>query len=151
MEAYLEENGFARGLIIFAIPAYGVLFKCRADGSTIDMEFASFFALLRFIKNSLTKEKIKKVRVHSSNGEFVFSFAQVGIHLSGRPQRKKMLGEYQSQFDISIGYIAKTRNKALIPPTEYPSTPVFATPVIKPGNKGKKSQGFKPIQKGLSL
>ncbi len=151
MEAYLEKNGFARGLIIFAIPSYGVLFKCRANGSRIDMEFASFFALLRFIKNSLGKERIKKVRIHSSNAEFVFSFAQTGIHLTGRPRRQKMLAEYQKEFDISIGYIARTGNKALIPPTEYPSTPLFQTPIFKPGNKGEKSQGFKPIQKGLSI
>jgi hypothetical protein len=136
---------------MFAIPSYGLLFKCRAAGDLIDLEYAAFFALLRFVKTSLAKEKITALQVLSSNPAFVFSLTNGGIRLTGRPQRRKMLAEYQSVFNLTISYIAKLDNKTIIPPTEYPSTPADQSPVIDPGSGKQARLGFKPIQKGIDL
>jgi len=151
MEAYLEANGFARGMILFSIPGYGVLFKCRAQGRPVDLEFGAFFALLRFIKKSLGKEKIKAVHVHSSNPEFVFALANSSSEVSQNPERKKMLTRNMKDFQITVSYTAPINNKTLVPPSEYPSTPEGQTPPLKPDVGREIKTEFRPIQKGINL
>jgi len=151
MEAYLEANGFARGMILFSIPGYGVLFKCRAQGRPVDLEFGAFFALLRFIKKSLGKEKIKAVHVHSSNPEFVFALANSSSEVSQNPERKKMLTRNMKDFQITVSYTAPINNKTLVPPSEYPSTPEGQTPPLKPDAGRETKTEFRPIQKGINL
>lgn len=151
LEPYLEANGFARGMILFSIPDYGVLFKCRAQGNTVDLEFGAFFSLMRFIKKSLEKEKIKAVHVHSSNPHFVFALANSTREVSKNTERKKMLAKNMKDFLITVSYTPPANNKTLIPPAEYPSTPEGQTPPLQPeGHRGKKSE-FRPIQKGIRL
>ncbi|MCD6248863.1 MAG: hypothetical protein J7J98_00855 [candidate division Zixibacteria bacterium] len=109
-EAYLENHGFSRGMILFAIPSYGVLFRCRADGDLMDLEFGAFFALLRFIKTSLAKEQIKNLRVFSSTPKFVFTMMNRGPELRNRPNREKMLKKYCDRYYIQPELIPINRN-----------------------------------------
>jgi hypothetical protein len=150
-EAYLETNGFSRGMILFAIPSYGVLFKCRAGGDLLDLEFGALFALLRFIKTSLAKERIGGVRIHSSNPLFVFTMANCGPRIATRPGRRKMLEEYVSKFDIEIQLVPRRKNQAQMSPTDLPSIPKEQSSPLKP-RAGSRFRGrFRPIQKGLIL
>ena len=150
-EAYLEVNGFSRGMILFAIPSYGVLFKCRAEGSLLDLEFGAFFALLRFINTSLAKETIRSIRVHSSNPEFVFSLAHNGRQVREHPKRLKMVEKYRSLFRIEVAYVTPLKNKTRVTPGDFPSTPKDITPPIKPERAEQSRIRFQPIQKGVSL
>jgi hypothetical protein len=150
-EVYLEVNGFSRGMILFAIPSYGVLFKCRAGGDLLDLEFGAFFALLRFVKTSLAGERIRKIRVNSSNPRLVFTLANRGPLIAARPGRRKMLEDYLSKFEIEVRLIPRRKNQAQLSPTDLPSIPREQTsPLIL--RKGSRSRGhFRPIQKGLMI
>lgn len=150
-EAYLTAHGFSRGMILFAIPSYGVLFKCRADGDLLDLEFGAFFALLRFIKTSLAGEKIRSVRVCSSNPEFVFSMMNGGRQVPPRPERFRMLDQYRDLFNIQVSLVPALKNKTRVPPGEFPSTPKDQTPPFKPELGDRSRIRFKPIQKGVTL
>lgn len=150
-EVYLEANGFSRGMILFAIPSYGVLFKCRAGGDLLDLEFGAFFALLRFVRTSLAKERIKAVRIHSSNPLFVFTMANRGPRIATRPGRRKMLEDYLSKFDIEVRLVPRRKNQAQMSPSDLPSIPKEQTSPLKP-RAGSRSRGrFRPIQKGLTI
>ena len=150
-EAYLETHGFSRGMILFAIPSYGVLFRCRADGDLLDLEFGAFFALLRFIKTSLTKEQIKNLRVLSSNPEFVFTMMNRGPGLEDRPKREKMLKKYCNYFEIQTALIPAHKNQAGQRPGDFCCTPKHLIPPVKPSRRNQSRTRFQPIQKGLSL
>ena len=150
-ETYLETRGFSRGMILFAIPSYGVLFKCRADGNLLDLEFGALFALLRYVKTSLASEKIKSVKVHSSNPELVFTLMNQGPGLSDRPRRAQMLKEYRSHFDIQLSLIPAIKNQTLLAPGDFCCTPEHQVPPVKPRRNGKAKVRFRPIQKGLEL
>jgi hypothetical protein len=150
-EAWLETNGFSRGMILFAIPDYGILFKCRASGSLLDLEFGAFFALLRFVRTSLGKEKIKAVRVHSSNPEFVFSVLNEGPKLKARRRRHKKLKQYRQHLEIQIALVPPLRNKTRVAPTDFPSTPEGQAAPLKARRGGQAKALFRPIQKGISL
>ena len=150
-EEYLETRGFSRGMILFAIPAYGVLFRCRASGDLLDLEFGAFFSLLRFIKTSLSKEQITKLRVLSSNPEFVFTMMNRGPGLEDRPKRAKMLRKYLSHFEVQTGLVPAHKNQARLAPGDFCSTPKHLTPPVKPSRPSQATIRFRPIQKGLSL
>jgi len=150
-EVYLEVNGFSRGMILFAIPSYGVLFKCRAGGDLLDLEFGAFFALLRFVKTSLAKERIRTIRVHSSNPRFVFTLANRGPLIAVRPGRRKMFEDYLSKFDIEVCLIPRCKNQAQMSPNDLPSIPREQTPPLKPRAENRSRGRFRPIQKGLMI
>jgi hypothetical protein len=151
LEPYLERNGFGRGMLIFAIPEFGVLFKCRAEGDPLDLEFGAFLSLMRFIKKSLGREKIRALHLHSSSPEFVFSFTDKQLLLAAHPERMKALAEYASGISISVSYIRKLDNKAVVPAADYPSAPLNQTPVIRPSEDDPGKTQFKPFQKGIRL
>ena len=149
MDPFFEAQGFSRKLLIFAIPSLGIVFRCRADGDPIELEFGAFFSLLRFIEDRLPQADIRQVEVYSSNPEFVFSFASRGGHLSEGSSRKKLLKEHSSRMGISVKYIAPQKNIALTSSADYPCLPLNRRILLKPGPTDRDKIEIKPIQKGL--
>ena len=147
----LENHGFCHGIIIFAIPEFGILFRCRADGELVDMEFGALFALLKFIQTKLSKERVKTLQVMSSNPEFVFSFTGNSRHLKADSSRMRMIIEYQREFRIAIGYIDPIKNKALISSADYPSIPASRSVSLMFDDKESNKPRFKPFQTGIKL
>jgi hypothetical protein len=150
-EAYLQVNGFSRGMVMFSIPSHGILFKCRAEGSLLDLEFGAFFALLRFIKTSLPKAGIKSIMVRSSQPEFVFSVIHGGRQISDDTERSKLLEKYRQQFDLKVAYVPPLKNKTHVNPADHPSTPEGQTPPVRPRRQDSLKTRFRPIQKGVNL
>ncbi|MBN1212449.1 MAG: hypothetical protein JXA92_07710 [candidate division Zixibacteria bacterium] len=151
LDPYLEKNGFSRGLTTFAIPALGILFKCRVEGDPVELEFAAFFSLLKFISTSLAREKITALRVFSSLPEFVFSFTGKGKHLAQDSPKYKMLKQYSAKYTIAIRYIEKEKNRSLISPADYPSLPENQEVKLDFDLDEKKKINIKPFQKGIIL
>ncbi len=149
-DPYLDSHGFSRGMILFAIPSYGILFKCRAEGEAIDLEFGAFFAVLQFIRDSLAEQKIRQVRISSSNPQFIFSIINRTASVATNPQRQKILAEYMTFFEVALAYVPVMKNKTMIPPNEYPSMPQGQTAPLSTSPADSKAQ-FKPIQKGIFL
>jgi hypothetical protein len=138
-------------MILFAIPNYGVLFKCRAGGDLLDLEFGAFFALLRFVKTSLAGERIKTIRVNSSNPSFVFTLANRGPLIAARPGRRKMLEDYLSRFDIEVRLVPRHRNQARLSPIDLPAIPREQTSPLRTRARRRSRGHFRPIQKGLMI
>ena len=151
MDPLLAEKGFARGLIVFAIPDFGILFRCRALGSAIDLEFAAYFALLRFVKTRLADQQIKAVQVLSSNPEFVFSFAGKSRHLLDNEERSKLLKDYSRDFKLAVGYIRPSDNRALISPGDFPSMPDGVRIELAPDKFETRKPAIRPFSKGIDL
>ena len=151
IDSFLDKNGFSRGLIVFAIPSHGILFRCRATGGLLDLEFGAFFSLLEFISASLTKERIEAIHVVSSNPEFVFAFTGNSKHLAEGTERKRLLVEHSRRRRLSVGYIEPINNKAFMTPSDYPSVPKGRAIELTLDDKNLDRQTFKPFQKGVEL
>lgn len=151
IDPYLQAIGFTRGMISFAIPSLGILFKCRAGGSLIDMEFAALFSLLEFIKTRLPEENVRDVLVLSSNPEFVFSFTGQSRHLQEGTQNRKLLDEFTSRIKMAVGYIKNIENNALASPADYPSVPNPQKVIIQPSRDESDKTEFKPFMRGIRL
>lgn len=151
IEPYLEERQFCHGLVIFSIPEYGILFRCRAEGDEIDLEFASLFSLLKFLKTRLPNQKISSVLVHSSNPEFVFSFRPNSKHLTPGSSREKLLKEYLVSVQLQVTLVEPRKNRALHSPADYPSMPSDRPSILKPSRSDSERSEFKPFQRGIKL
>ncbi|MBD3258714.1 hypothetical protein GF377_09800 [candidate division GN15 bacterium] len=151
MEPDLVSRGIGRGMIVFAIPGYGVLFKCRAEGSLIDLEFGAFFALLKFVKESMPKDRIKRLKIHSSSPEFIFTLSNKGPQLRQNKERTDLLKESLAGLTVEVAYVKRLNNRALVPAAEYPSTPTDRRPLIQPSPDDSDKVQFKPLQKGIRL
>ena len=151
MDKSLQSAGISNGIISFAIPDYGVLFRCLGEGDLIDMEFSSFFALLEFIRSKFEKNQIKSVEVISSNPHFVFSFTTFSDRLKNGSAYRQLLNQFVKEMTISVGYIKPLNNKALISPADYPSMPADKKIVLSFTNEELHKSEFKALQKGIKL
>lgn len=151
MDPYLEVNGFSRGMICFAIPDYGILFRCRTEGRMIDLEFSALFSLLEFVKSKLEGEKVKDVQVLSSSPELVFSFSEKSPHMRKGTARRTLLDQYARAMRISVAYAKPSDNRALLSPAEYPSLPADKEVKLDIDKKELARTEFKPIQKGVKI
>ncbi len=150
----LADQGLSRGMLVFAIPDLGILFRCRAEGEPIDIEFGAFFALLKFISDKQDKlgaGRMKSVQVLSSNPEFVMAFTGNSRHLQEGSSRMRLLKEHSKQIKIAVGLVEARKNQALAPAADYPSLPRDCTVQFGPANEPEQKPAFKPFQRGISL
>ena len=146
----LESQGVANGIMMFSIPEFGIIFRCRAAGQPVDLEFGALFALLKFIQSKLADQKIKKLHIFSSNPEFVFSFAGNSHHLKADTERMRLLTEFNREFQMAVSFIDAIKNQALVSPADYPSMPAGRTVDLKKDGDRSKPR-FRPVQKGIKL
>ena len=150
-DPYLEREGISHGLVMFAAPDIGLMFRCRAEGVSIDLEFGAFFSLLKFLKTYLVKGAAHDLRVHSSNPEFVLSFRPNSRHLQKGTAREQLLKEFLKDYTIEVRYVEPRDNRCLLSPSEYPSLPNGYTSLLKPNVKSDNRSEFRPLQRGVQL
>ncbi len=151
IDSELDHRGFCRGLVVFAIPAYGVLFRCRAEGDMIDLEFGAFFSLLKFLQTKLKDEKIKNVQIASSNPEFIFAFTGKSRHLKPKSERMRLVKEYNRSLQLSVAFVKPIENKAFLSPADYPCWPDSKPISFRPITAKPAETRFEPFQRGIKL
>jgi len=151
LDPFLEREGFCHGLVMFAVPEIGLMFRCRAEGERIDLEFGAFFSLLKFLKTYLVKDAARELYVCSSNPEFVLSFRPISRHLAKGTTREVLLRDYLRDYLIQVGFVESQNNRCLTSPVEYPSLPEGFKTILKPNVRSDKRSEFKPFQRGIRL
>lgn len=119
------------GIICFAIPELGILFRRVQNENRIALEYTALFSLLRFLETSLKEVEVKEVRIHSSLPELVLGLARVAD--GGVPEPYlPLLKEYLAKYIIEAAYIPRNRNRAATTITDFPSIPKDSAPAISP-------------------
>lgn len=147
----LKAHGVVDGLVVFSIPELGILFRCRAEGDLVDLEFGALFALLKFVKTKLADHKIKQLQIFSSSPEFVFSFAGNSRHLQPGSARMKMLAEFNREFQMAVSFIDAIKNQALVSPADYPSMPKERSIKLSLDKPESNESRFEPLHRGIKL
>lgn len=118
----------SRGVISFAIPDYGVLFRAQHYGSTYECEYAAALALVRFIQLNQSHFRAIKPR-------FLTDSALVVYQVKGRvttAQRLKrfrdLLQFYKRKIGFELEWVPSKMNRALMGAegaATNPKTPTF--------------------------
>ena len=151
IDPILEANGVVGGLVVFSIPEFGILFRCRAEGEQIDLVFGALFALLKFIKTKLSDHKIKQLHILSSNPEFVFAFTGNSRHMKHDSSRMKLLAEFNREFQMVVSYVDAIKNLAMVSPADYPSMPESKSFKLSSDKPESSKPRFEPLQRGIKL
>ena len=147
----LQEQGISNGLISFAVPDFGVIFRCVGEGDTLQMEFSTFFSLLEFLLTKLKDENIKSVQVFSSNPHFVFSFSSYSEYLKEGTAYRQLLDSFMKKMSIQVGYVKPQSNQAFYSTADLPSIPTGKKVDLAMSKEELTKTEFKPLQKGIKL
>lgn len=147
----LEQKGLCHGLVMFAVPDLGIQFRCRAEADRLRLEIGAFFSLLRFLKTRLPKVKIEALEVRSSLPEFVFSLGGKIGPFAKDTEWSRLLAEYLPDMQITTRYVEPRLNRCLLPPSEFPSVPETAKPLLTPTWEDRTKFTIKPFQRGIDL
>jgi hypothetical protein len=109
------ENGnklAKEGLVSFAIPDLGVLFKTRHFGSPFECEYMSLLVLLAFIEKNPRAFSQQKIHIYSENPLIVYQINQKAFCSRDlKPHRDKALS-YKKKFSYSISWVPSYENRA---------------------------------------
>jgi hypothetical protein len=123
LDPALAERKIPDSLVMYAIPSLGVLFRARRPGSDLELEFEAFFALTKFVKESLHEHGVKQLRVLSSNADFVFAAAGRGKYLQQHPQLKLRARRHSAGLTLKVAYVSPIDNRCRVSASEFPSLP----------------------------
>jgi hypothetical protein len=100
------------GLIGFAIPDLGVLFKTRYFGSHYELEYVSLLVLLRFIElNSKAFENLK-LHVLCSSPLLVYQLSERTLCQKEVERHRNLALTYKRKFGFSLSWVPEGENRA---------------------------------------
>lgn len=101
------------GLICFALPEIGVLFKTRIVGSFFELEYISLLSLLRFIELNQKAFENLKLSILCSSPLLVYQMNEnSGCQSEIRPLRSLVLA-FKRKLNFTLSWIPEGENRAL--------------------------------------
>ena len=100
------------GLISFAIPDLGILFKERYFGSHYELEYISLLTLLRFIEKNYKAFENQKINVLCSSPLLVYQISEnTFCQKEVKPHRNLALA-YKTKLKFSLSWVPESQNRA---------------------------------------
>ncbi len=112
-----------QGTVSFAVPDYGILFRCQAAGARADLEMAAFLALLRFMEHYQALFKNHRVRILTDFPLLVY------LMQNGDPVNERLVAvreraqHYGKGFDFTVAWIDEEHNRAGRSIADLPAMP----------------------------
>lgn len=120
-----------QGVVSFAVPDYGILFRCQAEGSRADLEIIAFLSFLRFAEHNIDIFKKKELHIHTDFPVLVFVMNNKtgtggGIEAVRREARKSA-----KRLNFKVHLIDSKENRAAGAVGSIPALPVGSDLKIK--------------------
>ena len=100
------------GLISFAIPDLGVLFKSRNFGTHYELEYISLLALLRFIELNSKAFQNQKIEVLCSSPLLVYQMSENTVCQKELEPHRNLALAYKRKFNFSLSWVPEKENRA---------------------------------------
>ncbi|UCB52327.1 MAG: hypothetical protein JSV10_10155 [Candidatus Zixiibacteriota bacterium] len=101
------------GLVNFAIPDLGVLFKTRQSGSHYELEYKSLLALLRFIDLNQKAFRNQKLSVLCSSPLLVYQMNENSLCQKEVERDRNLALAYKRKLKFSVSWVPEGENRAL--------------------------------------
>ena len=99
------------GLIGFAIPDLGVLFKERYFGSHYELEYISLLALLRFMELNYKAFQNQKIEVLCSSPLLVYQMSENTVCQKELERHRNLALAYKKKFKFSLSWVPESGNR----------------------------------------
>jgi len=100
------------GLVSFAIPDLGILFRASFLGSYYELEYISLLTLLRFIELNRESFKNHKIDIYSTSSLLVYQVNQNAFCQKELEKHKNLAIAYRNILNFSLSWIPDTENRA---------------------------------------
>jgi hypothetical protein len=100
------------GLVSFAIPDLGVLFRVRGIGSHYELEYMSLLSLLRFIELNRSAFQNHNIHIYSTSSLLVYQVNQNAFCQKELERHKNLAVAYKNVLKFSLSWIPQSDNRA---------------------------------------
>ena len=100
------------GLIGFAVPDLGILFKERYFGAHYELEYISLLALLRFIEKNYKAFEGQKLNVLCSSPLLVYQMTENTLCQKKLEQHRNLALAYKKKLKFSLSWVPESQNRA---------------------------------------
>jgi len=100
------------GLVSFAIPDWGILFRAFCVGSYYQLEYMSLLSLLRFVELNRPAFENQKIDIYSTSSILVYQVSQNAFCQKEIAKHKNLVIAYKNIIDFSINWIPQSENRA---------------------------------------
>lgn len=100
------------GLVSFAIPDLGILFKSKCFGSYYELEYISLLSLLRFIELNYKTFENQKISVLCSSSLLVYQMNENTVCKEELKRHRNLALAYKKKFNFSLSWIPESENRA---------------------------------------
>jgi hypothetical protein len=100
------------GLVSFAIPDLGIIFKTRYLGSHYELEYMSLLALFRFIELNSKAFKDLKLHVFCSSPLLVYQMTEKTPCQREVERHRNLALAYKKKYRFSLSWVPENENRA---------------------------------------
>jgi hypothetical protein len=100
------------GLVSFAIPDLGILFRASYVGSYYELEYMSLLSLLRFVELNRPAFENQKIDIYSTSSILVYQVSQNAFCQKELEKQKNLAIAYKNILNFSLSWIPDAENRA---------------------------------------
>ncbi len=126
---HLPDNG-EDGTVSFAVPEFGVLFRCGAAGNKADLEIIAFLTFLRFVEHNLEIFSSRKLHVNTDFPLLVYLMNK-GAIVPGMEAVVQQAEKYAKNIEYEVKYVDAKENRAAGSVVDIPPMPADSKIKIK--------------------
>lgn len=121
-----------QGTISFAVPEFGILFRCMAAGSRDDLEIVAFLSLLKFAEHNADIFKEKELKILTDYSPLVHHLTDRARSATrGASTVREAAQKIARSFRYTVSLIGQDENRAAGSIIDIPAMPSGSTLKIK--------------------
>ncbi|MDD4052936.1 MAG: hypothetical protein PHR28_13705 [candidate division Zixibacteria bacterium] len=139
------------GTVSFAIPDYGILFRCRGEGTRTELEIIAFMSLLRFAEANKELFHKKELLIHTDFPFIVYLLNDAESATGKMGAVATRARQYAKEFIFQAVWVDPRDNRAAAPILDLPDLPAESGQRLKsflrhpdPHQASKRPRAAKP-------
>ncbi len=100
------------GIVSFAVPDLGIIFRSRWSGNLYDIQFAALISLLKFIENNDKIFKGTDIEIHSDAAVVIYQITKNPVVTKSMLQYYQTVQQYRAKFPFKLSWVPLKDNPA---------------------------------------
>jgi len=125
------DNTSKSGIISFAVPEYGIIFRCGVEGTLTDLNIIAFLTFLRFAEHNKDIFKKRELHIFTDFPLLVYLMNDGSASVKGLGAVRKQAEKYARGFLFKVKWINRRDNRAAQPVNSIPILPAHSDLKIK--------------------
>ncbi|MFH1699974.1 MAG: hypothetical protein ABIE07_05235 [Candidatus Zixiibacteriota bacterium] len=112
------------GIVSFAVPDYGILFRCMACGSRAELEIIAFLSFLKFAEHNLDIFKTRQLLIFTDFPLLVYLMNNGAVGMPGMQAVVAEAKKYSRKMEFTVKWINEKENRSADSVVNIPYMPL---------------------------